>query len=265
MTVSLIVGAVALALFLWRQVKSSHPMLEFRVFSYDMFSLTTVINVIVTMALYAAMILLPIYLQTIRGFSPLESGLLLMPGAILMGIMSPVTGIIFDRIGARWLAVTGLAITTVTTWEFSRLTDSTTYTQLILIYTVRMFGMSMLMMPIQTAGLNQLPARLNAHGTAMSNTLRTIAGALGTALLVSIMSSRTKDRVTEMILAAGINPRDPANTEQLAQITKAATINGIDFAFEVATGITLAAFLLSFFIRKLRVGQGGRNRINNRA
>lgn len=260
-TVSLIVGVVALALFLWRQVKSSHPMLEFRVFSYNMFSLTTVINVIVTMALYAAMILLPIYLQTIRGFSPLESGLLLMPGAILMGIMSPVTGIIFDRIGARWLAVTGLAITTVTTWEFSRLTDSTTYTQLILIYTIRMFGMSMLMMPIQTAGLNQLPARLNAHGTAMSNTLRTIAGALGTALLVSIMSSRTKDRVAEMILSAGINLRDPANAEQLVQITKAATIDGIDFAFEVATGITLVAFVLSFFIRKVRVGQGGQNRI----
>lgn len=174
-----------------------------------------------------------------------------------MGIMSPITGMIFDRIGARWLAVIGLAITTVTTWEFSNLTVDTTYTHLILMYTARMFGMSMLMMPIQTAGLNQLPARLNAHGTAMSNTLRTISGALGTALLVTIMSSRTKDKVAEMILAAGINPKDPANAQQVALITRDATINGIDFAFVVATGITLVALILSFFIRKVQVNKEG--------
>lgn len=257
--ISLIVGVVALGLFLWRQLKSDKPMLEFRVFRYDMFSLTTIINVVVTMAMYAAMILLPIYLQKIRGFSPLESGLLLMPGAILMGIMSPITGMIFDRIGARWLAVIGLGITAVTTWEFSNLTDATTYSHLILMYTARMFGMSMLMMPIQTAGLNQLPARLNAHGTAMSNTLRTIAGALGTALLVTIMSTRAKDKATEMIISAGINPKDPANAQQLALITRDATINGIDFAFVVATGITLVAFVLAFFIRKVQVNKEGQN------
>ncbi|MEF2965297.1 DHA2 family efflux MFS transporter permease subunit [Paenibacillus sp. M1] len=255
--ISLIVGVAAVALFLWRQLRSKHPMLEFRVFKYDMFSLTTIINVVVTMAMYAAMILLPIYLQTIRGFSPLESGLLLMPGAILMGIMSPITGIIFDRIGARWLAVVGLAITIVTTWEFSKLSDSTTYTHLIFMYTARMFGMSMLMMPIQTAGLNQLPSRLNAHGTAMSNTLRTIAGALGTALLVSVMSSQTKERAAELIVSAGINPKDPANAEALAQITKEATIHGIDYAFVIATGITVIAFVLSFFIRKVKINKEG--------
>lgn len=144
-----------------------------------MYSLTTVINIIITMAMYAGMILLPIYLQTIRGFTPMESGLMLLPGAILMGIMSPITGIIFDKIGARWLAVIGLLITTITTWEFSQITDSTTYTHLILTYTARMFGMSMLMMPIVTAGLNQLPQRLSSHGTAMSNTLRTVGEHLG--------------------------------------------------------------------------------------
>ncbi|MFD1178047.1 DHA2 family efflux MFS transporter permease subunit [Paenibacillus puldeungensis] len=258
--ISLIIGVLALVLFLWRQIKSDKPLLEFRVFKYDMFALTTVINVVITMAMYAAMILLPIYLQKIRGFSPLESGLLLMPGAILMGIMSPITGMIFDKIGAKWLAVIGLAITTITTWEFSNLSAATTYTHLILMYTTRMFGMSMLMMPIQTAGLNQLPSRLNAHGTAMSNTLRTIAGALGTALLVTIMSTRTKDKVTEMIVSAGINPKDPANAHQLAQITKDATINGIDYAFVVATGITLVAFVLAFFIRKVQIHKEGDNK-----
>lgn len=251
--VSLIIGVIALIWFIVRQIFSSNPILEFRVFRYSMFSLTTLINVIITMALYAAMILLPIYLQNLRGFTPLESGLLLMPGAILMGIMSPITGIIFDKIGARWLAVIGLIITTVTTWQFSKLTLDTTYTHLILVYTIRMFGMSMLMMPIQTAGLNQLPASLNAHGTAMSNTLRTIAGAMGTALLLTVMTTEAKGQMTSLIVQAGINPKDPANTGQIAQLTRTATLQGIDHAFVIATAITVVALLLSFFIRKVHV------------
>lgn len=253
--VSLVAGLIALVWFVVRQIMSSKPILEFRVFRYGMFSLTTLINVIITMALYAAMILLPIYLQNLRGFSPLESGLLLMPGAILMGIMSPVTGIIFDKIGARWLAVIGLIITTVTTWQFSQLTLDTSYTHLIIVYTIRMFGMSMLMMPIQTAGLNQLPASLNAHGTAMSNTLRTIAGAMGTALLLTVMTTDTKGQLSSLIQQAGINPQDPASAGQIAEMTRTATLQGIDHAFVIATVITVVALLLSFFIRKVNVNR----------
>lgn len=148
---SLAVGTVALIAFVWMQLKSKNPMLEFRIFKYNMFTLTTLINVIVTMAMYAGMILMPLFLQHIRGFTPLESGLMMLPGAILMGIMSPITGAIFDKIGARWLSVIGLAITTYMTYEFSRLSVETTYAHLITIYTIRMFGMSLMMMPIQTA------------------------------------------------------------------------------------------------------------------
>ncbi|ASA25560.1 DHA2 family efflux MFS transporter permease subunit [Paenibacillus donghaensis] len=243
----LIIGVVSLALFVWRQLTTDKPLLEFRIFRYNMYTLTTIINIIVTMAMYSGMILLPIYLQTIRGFTPMESGLMLLPGAILMGIMSPVTGIIFDKIGARWLAVIGLLITTVTTWEFSQLTDSTTYMHLILTYTARMFGMSMLMMPIVTAGLNQLPQRLASHGTAMSNTLRTVGGALGMAMFVSLFTNRTTSRITEAITSGAVSQTDKAAMGALKQ---QATINGINFAFAVATWVTVAALVLSFFIRK---------------
>lgn len=243
----LIIGAVALLLFVWRELKIEKPLLELRVFKYSMFSLTTVINVIITMAMFSAMVLLPIFLQNIRGFSPLDSGLLLLPGAILMGIMSPVTGIIFDKIGGRWLAVIGLTITTITTYEFSHLTVDSTYSHLMLIYTLRMFGMSMLMMPIQTAGLNQLPRRLNAHGSAMSQTLRNVAGALGTALLVTIMTNTATSHAKDLVIAGKIDPKDAA---AMADVTHHATVYGINFSFEIATWMTLAALVLAFFIRK---------------
>ncbi|MGG1519123.1 DHA2 family efflux MFS transporter permease subunit [Paenibacillus oryzisoli] len=243
----LIIGGVSLALFVWRELTVEKPLLELRVFKFNMFSLTMIINVIITMSMFSAMILLPIFLQNIRGFSPIESGLLLLPGAILMGIMSPITGIIFDKIGARWLAVVGLIITTITTYEFSHLTVDSTYSHMMVIYTARMFGMSMLMMPIQTAGLNQLPRRLNAHGSAMSQTLRNIAGALGTALLVTVMSNAATSHAKDLIIEGKIDPKDAA---KMADVTQHATVYGINFAFEVATYMTIAALILAFFIKK---------------
>ncbi|MFP3360688.1 MFS transporter, partial [Planococcus sp. SIMBA_143] len=84
---TLAIGAAIMFFFVRRQLRMKTPMLEFRVFKYNMFSLTTVISVVVTMAMFAAMILIPIYLQNIRGFSPLESGLLLLPGALISAIM----------------------------------------------------------------------------------------------------------------------------------------------------------------------------------
>ncbi|MFC4307258.1 DHA2 family efflux MFS transporter permease subunit [Cohnella boryungensis] len=247
--VSLVVGATALLLFFWREWTIEKPILEFRVFRYGMYSLTTVINMIITMSMYSGMILLPIYLQNIRDFSPLEAGLLLLPGAILMGIMSPITGIIFDKVGARWLSVAGLVITVITTYEFSKLTIDTTYTHMILMYTMRMFGMSMLMMPIQTAGMNQLPQRLNAHGSAMSQTLRNVAGALGTAFLVTVMTNTAASRVKELVIAGSIAKTDEAG---MLEATQQGTIFGINHAFVIATWMTVAALALAFFIKKVK-------------
>lgn len=244
---ALSVGAVALASFIWRQLILKNPMLEFRVFKYNMFALTTVITMVVMMAMLGAMILLPIYLQTLRGFTPLQSGLLLLPGAILMGIMSPITGKIFDKIGARWLAVIGLAITTITTFQFSNITGSTTYSFLMILYTVRMFGMSLVMMPVMTAGLNQLPQRLNAHGTAMANTMQQVSGSIGTALLVTVMTNQTKDHLQSMTAPKGMSVA--AAKQQMAD---QAMIHGINDAFMVASGIALLALVLSFFIRRTK-------------
>lgn len=247
--VCLAVGAISLLLFILRSIRLDKPLLEFRVFKYSMFSLTTVINAIVTMAMFSGMILLPIFLQNVRGFTPVESGLLLLPGAILMGIMSPVTGMIFDKIGARWLAVLGLIITAITTYQLSDLHIDSTYNHMMWLYTFRMFGMSLLMMPIQTAGLNQLPRRLNAHGSAMSQTLRNVAGALGTALLVTVMTNRAADKSAELIAAGGIDPSDKV---AMGPIVQEATIYGINQSFVVATWMTVAALVLAFFIKKVK-------------
>ncbi|WP_152404747.1 DHA2 family efflux MFS transporter permease subunit [Paenibacillus cellulositrophicus] len=241
--VSIAVGVIALGLFVWRQLVSKKPLLDLRAFKYNMFSLTTVINIMVTMVMYADMMLLPLYLQNARGYSALESGLLMLPGALVMGLLMPVTGRLFDRFGAKWLAVAGLVITIATTAGFINLTDHTTYAYLLLMSTGRRIGMALLMMPIQTAGLNQLPARLNAHGTAISNTVRQVAGAVGTSLLVTVMSDRTKTHLTDMMASGGA----AANQKQMVL---EATIQGINDAYVVIIGIGIVGLLLSFFIKR---------------
>ncbi|SET09255.1 drug resistance transporter, EmrB/QacA subfamily [Paenibacillus sp. NFR01] len=242
---SIAVGIVALALFTWRQLGSGEPLLDLRAFKYNMFSLTTFINIAITMVMYADMMLLPLYLQNARGYTALESGLLMLPGALVMGFLMPVTGKLFDRFGAKWLAVSGMVVTIVATLGFINLTDSTSYTYLVLMSTMRRIGMALLMMPVQTAGLNQLPKRLNAHGTAITNTVRQVAGAIGTSLLVTVMTNRTTTHMKDMMASGG-----KAGLSQ-AQLGQEAMIQGINDAYLVIIGIGIVGLLLTFFIKKV--------------
>jgi EmrB/QacA subfamily drug resistance transporter len=254
--VTIIVGAISLVWFILRQNKLEKPMLNFKVYKYPMFALSSVISIVIAMAMFSAMLLMPIYLQTIRGITPLKSGLLMLPGSLLMGIMSPITGKLFDKYGGRVLAVIGLAITTFTTYMFSKLTLDTTYTHLILLYSARMFGMSMVMMPVMTNGLNQLPARFYPHGTAMNNTLQQVSGAIGSALLVTIMSNRTKTHATDLAASAMKHITGQPTPEILAamkqQIAMKAMLEGINDSFLVSVGIASIALVLAFFIKRAK-------------
>ncbi|MDA8354102.1 MAG: DHA2 family efflux MFS transporter permease subunit [Firmicutes bacterium] len=275
--IALVVGGFTLVLFILRQLSVETPLLDFRVFKYDMFTLSTVINGIVTMALYAGMFLLPIYLQNLRGFTPLESGLLLLPGAIVMGLMSPISGALFDRFGPRPLAIVGLIVTTVCTWEFTEITLETSYWTVILIYTIRAFGMSLLMMPIMTAGLNQLPEEANSYGNAMANTMRQVAGSIGTALLTTVYTNRMSLHTEK--LSEGMNPFDTGfyqsfsegvrnfaqsvglpveqarelfTSQLIGDMATQAAVMGINDAFFWATAFTVISLFLCLFLRDVR-------------
>jgi len=253
---TIIVGVISLVVFILRQLKQERPMLNFRIYKYPMFALSSVISIVVTMAMFSGMLLTPIYVQTIRGITPLDAGLMMLPGAILMAIMMPVTGKLFDKFGGRVLAIIGLTITMVTSYYFSRLTLHTTYTNLIILYSVRMLGMSMVNMPVTTNGLNQLPARFYPHGTAMNNTMSQVSGAIGTALLVTVMSNRTATHATEIGKAAMSHLTKPPTPEVIAevkqQVMMKAMLEGINDAFLVTVGIAALALILSFFIKRAK-------------
>ncbi len=251
---TIIVGVIGIISLVVRQALIDKPMLDFHVYKYPMFALSSVIAIVINMAMFSAMILMPIYLQTLRGISPFDSGLLMLPGAIIMGIMSPITGKLFDKFGGRFLAVIGLTITVVTTYFFYNLSMDTEYSSLVVLYSIRMLGMSMVMMPVVTNGMNSLPARLNPHGTAINNTLNQVSAAIGSALLVSVMSSRAKHHAEVMTEKAMSRLTEQPDAQTLAtmkaEIASQSTLNGINDAFFIAFFIAILALILAFFIKK---------------
>ncbi|WP_078391281.1 MDR family MFS transporter [Shouchella patagoniensis] len=222
----LIVGIITLVLFINRQLKLPQPVLEFRVFTYPVFSLTTAIGMLVFISLVGPATLLPIFMQNMQGYTAFETGLTILPGAVLMGIMSPITGRIFDRIGARSLAITGLSLIFITSLLYTNLSEETSLLYLTIVYAVRMFGLSLVMMPVTTAGINVLPRHLIPHGTAMNNTMRQVSGSIGTAILVSIMTASAETQENE------------------------AMIEGVNNAFIVAAVVAFLSLILSFFIKR---------------
>lgn len=223
--ISLLIGAIALFLFIKRQLKLEEPILEFRVFKYSIFSLATGLGMIVFASMIATTVILPLFMQNLLGFNALHSGLMLLPGAIVMGVMNPITGTLFDKYGAKWLLRSGFAILTVTTFFFANLSEDTTFTYLAIVNAIRMMGIAMVMMPSTTLGLNQLPTHLISHGTAMNNTFRQISGAVGTAVLVTITITAASGSSVE------------------------GAIHGVNIAFLVAGFIAAFGLLLSLRVR----------------
>lgn len=220
------VGIVTLIWFITRQLKLEQPILEFRVMKYKMFTITTIMGMITFIAVIGAAIVLPLYMQTMLGFSAFESGLALLAGAIIQGLLNPITGRMYDRYGARWLAIPGMIIVTVSTFMFAVLTLETSFTYIAVTHAIRMVGISMVMMPVTTAGLNALPIDLISHGTAVNNTLRQVSGSIGTALPITIMT-------TFSIPEEGIE----------------GMIHGVNISFVFAGIMSIIGLIMSFYIK----------------
>jgi len=254
---TLTVGAVMLISFIVRQLKLDVPLLNLKVYKYPMFALASIISIVNAVAMFSGMILTPAYVQNVRGISPFDSGLMMLPGAVIMGIMSPITGKLFDKFGPRLLSTVGLTITAISTYMLAQLQIDSSYAYIISIYSLRMLGMSMVMMPIMTNGLNQLPTRLNPHGTAINNTAQQVSGAIGTAILVTIMNNVTKNEAASLM--AGVD-MTTITEEAKTLLGHEALLAGIQYSFLVALGINIVALILAFFVRRVDVSKEGDNK-----
>jgi DHA2 family multidrug resistance protein-like MFS transporter len=229
-----IAGIVFVVLFFRRQTRLEHPMLRVDVLKSRQLRIAIIIGMIVQMSLLSFGIILPIYLQSMRGYSATVSGLVLLPGTIVMAIMSPISGRLFDRYGARPISVAGTTILAVTTCWFAFLGDATEAWVIAAVYAVRLLGLAMVNMPIFTWGMNALDNSLVNHGNALMNTMKQVAGSFGGAILVVVMD----------MCAAWAEPT-------LGLDTLHANILGVDAAFGVSGVLCIIACVLTFaFVRE---------------
>lgn len=235
--VALAVGVVALVLFGLRQLRMKQPMINLRAFKYPMFTLGVLMVFISMMIILSSMLVLPMFLQRGFGKTAFYAGLIMLPGGIINGIMSPIMGRLFDKYGPRWLVFPGFLLAAVMLWFFSSVTPTSAIFLVIVLHTCLMIGISMIMMPAQTNGLNQLPQQYYPDGTAIMNTLQQVAGAIGTAVAVSIM---TAGQTRYMSHTANPNMLDALTT-------------GVQEAFMFGVIVALIGFVSALFIKRVHV------------
>ncbi|MFA9376495.1 MAG: MDR family MFS transporter [Lachnotalea sp.] len=221
----LTIGILSLIAFTIRQLHLENPFLELRTFKNKEFRL----SVIMSMLLYAIMItgstLFPLYIQIVHGLSATKSGLIMMPGSITMAIISPFAGKIYDKFGIRKLAIIGSGFMAISCLGISFVGEDTSVIYLTLFYIARLISISCMLMPLVTWGMSTLDSTYTSHGTAILTSLRTISGAIGATVFVSIMSYVTKI------------------TSDSAAVT--ANASGIDVAFICITIVAVLQFVLA--------------------
>ncbi|MBA8901704.1 MDR family MFS transporter [Phyllobacterium sp. P30BS-XVII] len=233
--IPLLIGAAVIAIFVLRQLqlqKQNRALLDLRTLTTKTFTIAVVMMAILMMSMFGVFILLPIYLQNVLGLTTLQTGLLLLPGGLIMGLCAPKVGSLFDKYGPKPLVIPGAILLSLVMWGLIFVQQDTPYWMLLIAHIVLSIGLALMFTPLFTVSLGSLPPKLYSHGSAMIGTTQQVAGAAGTALFVAIMTLRAAS-----VSAGGGD-------------ILAATTGGIKTAFLCGAIISLGAVLASFFVKK---------------
>ncbi|MCC2319625.1 MDR family MFS transporter [Cellulomonas xiejunii] len=229
------VGVVALGVFVRRQLtlqRTDAAFLDLRTFTSRAFSLAVALVVVVMSALFGSLILLPLYLQQALALDTLTVGLMMLPGGVLMGVIAPVVGSLFDRYGPRPLVLPGMVVAAAALWGMTTFGMDTQIWWIVAVHMTLNLGLGFVFTPLLTSALGSLPRALYSHGSAITSTLQQVAGAAGTALFVTLMS----------VGAAGAAATGADPAEAMAV--------GVHRAFVVGAVIASVAVVLTLFVRK---------------
>lgn len=239
----LIVGGVALILFVYRQLTMERPLMNVKAFKHPMFLVGTLLIFVCMSINISSMLLLPMFLIRVLEMSTLSAAIILLPGGIVMGLSSPLIGRLFDKFGPRFLVIPGLVLAAVALWFFSDITAISTTAFIVTLHVCLMIGIALVWMPAQTNGMNQLPREMHRDGTAIMNSLIQVAGAIGMAVTVSIMTAGGN----KYMKAASMATESPITPEALAA--------GIQDAFLFVLSVAVAGAIVGLMIKRVKVSR----------
>lgn len=188
-TLFLVAGFTLLLFVLW-ELATSNPLIDIRLLYNPVFSASLLATCLSTIALFSAIFLIPIYAQNLLGYTPMETGIMMMPMALVTGFMMPISGKLFDKFGAFWLGTIGMLIVAVMTYYLHTLSLDTDYRHLQIVLSIRAVGLGLASMPLTNAGMNTIPRFLVSRASAINNTVRQISGSMGIAYLTYVMLQR---------------------------------------------------------------------------
>ncbi|HEV7344976.1 MAG TPA: MDR family MFS transporter [Devosia sp.] len=238
----LVVGIVGMSIFIWRQIilsQQDKALLDLRTFLSRNYTVSVLTMAIAMMALFGTVILLPIYTQNVLGLDTLQTGLLLLPGGLLMGLLAPSVGRLYDRIGPTKLLVPGTALVSIVLWALTRVDQNTSVWAILTGHIIISVGLALVFTPLFTAALGSVRQEFYSHGSAILGSIQQVAGAAGIALFVALMTIRQAG-----LSADGVEP-------------VSALAGGIQLAFLVGAVISLFAIIAAFFVRKPEGGMPG--------
>src|SRR5699024_10890706 len=231
-------GVILVTTFIIRQTRLKTPLLDFSVFKNSQFAVGLIIMAFTMVSMIGSETILPMFVQNIMQDTALQSGLILLPGAIVMGIMSVVSGFLYEKYGAKILALIGMTIVVITTSYFVIMDEQTSPAILATVYAIRMIGIALGLMPLMTHTMNQLSREMNAHGSSMTNTIQQISASIGTAGLITVMTHFSKVFTPEMSDYKGLEKHD-----MVFQIQHDALLSGYHAAFWFAVIISIISLL----------------------
>jgi EmrB/QacA subfamily drug resistance transporter len=237
----LVLGTLSLLVFVARELRTSAPLLDLRVFANARYGVTLLISSIITVSLYSGAFLVPVFLQRIQGVTPLDTGLILLPASLAMALLMPLVGRLYGTLGPSTLMTAGVLLIAGGTYALSRLTPDVSHFYVLIWMLVRNVGISLSMMPANNAGMEEIPRELSGHASAVSNWLRNVFGAFSIAIFTSLLATFTT-REAQVLVQHGVTER--------RHIELFSFVEGINDVYLVATIITLVAVPLSLRIRK---------------
>lgn len=231
--IPLVAGATSLVAFVARQATlKDRALLDLRAFTVPSFSIAVTLVAVSMMALFGTLILLPLFLQNVLGLTTLQTGLVLLPGGLAMGLLAPIVGRVYDRVGPRPLVAPGAAITSAALWGMTTLDVASGRPTVVAMHVLMSIGLALMFTPLLTSALGSLPQHLYSHGSAIVSTLQQVAGAAGTALFITVMTRGIAD-----------------GTDAGASVVDA-TADGIHTALMYGGAISAVAVLVALFVRR---------------
>jgi EmrB/QacA subfamily drug resistance transporter len=256
-------GINLIALFVIIELQVDQPLIDVRILRYWPFVNSLLLVTALSIGLFAMLFFLPVFLQEGQQITAFNAGLYLLPESLIMAVMMPISGLLFDKIGPRWLAAVGLTIAAYGSWLLTRINADITHAEVVWWTCVRGLGNGMAMMPIMTAGLSALPARYTNSGSALNTMVQRMSAAFGLAALNALATAQQAqfmaDRSTLLSgVGANVDPRiltmeqnGPAGLiplwqELTVQVQAQAYSNG----FLIAGACTLLGAVLALLLRK---------------